>query len=73
MNLIWQEDFTAIAHQLSQSYMTRKSITASSQNIHKITSKISLADVKNLITSPLSILLYELSTSYSRYEISCDG
>jgi hypothetical protein len=26
-----------------------------------------------LIQTPLNILLYELSTSYSRYEISCDG
>jgi hypothetical protein len=29
--------------------------------------------VKTLIQTPLNILLYELSTSYSRYEISCDG
>lgn len=71
MNLIWQDDFTSVAQQLKQTYMTRKWISSSSQNIKKITSKISLSDVKDLVQSPLTILLYELSM-YSRYEISCD-
>lgn len=73
MNLIWQEDFARIADQLKQSYTTRKWISSSSQNIKKITSKISLSDIQTLIQHPLNVLLYELSMNYWRYEISCDG
>ncbi|MCX6824220.1 MAG: peptidoglycan recognition family protein [candidate division SR1 bacterium] len=73
MNLIWQSDFASIANTIKQDYIARKGLTASSQNITKITSKISLSEVKNLIQTPLTILLYELSTTLSRYEISCDG
>lgn len=73
MNLIWQEDFARIADQLKQEYMTRKWISPSSQSISKITSKVTLSDIQNLLQTPLSILLYELSTSYPRYEVSCDG
>ncbi|MFA6256425.1 MAG: N-acetylmuramoyl-L-alanine amidase [Candidatus Absconditabacterales bacterium] len=73
MNLIRQEDFASIANKVKQDYMTRRGLSVSSQSINKITSKITLSDVKTLIQTPLNILLYELSTSYSRYEISCDG
>ncbi|MEI8008726.1 MAG: hypothetical protein WCI00_04985 [bacterium] len=73
MNLIWQDDFESIANTLKQDYMTRKLLTPSSQNINKITSKITLSDIKTLIQTPLNILLYELSTTLPRYEISCDG
>ena len=73
MNLIWQDDFSGMASKLKQDYMTRKSLSSSSQNISKITSKIPLSEVQNLIQTPLNILLYELSTNYSRYELSCDG
>jgi len=73
MNLIRQEDFASIANQLKQDYMTTRWITASSQSINKITSKITVSDIKTLMQWPLNILLYELSTSFPRYEISCDG
>jgi len=73
MNLIWQEDFSRIAQTLKQGYMDRKWIASSSQNINKITSKINISDVSTLIDTPLTILLYELSMNYPRYEISCDG
>ena len=73
MNLIRQDDFSTIAATVKQAYMTRKSVTTSSQSINKITSKISLSDVKTLIQTPLNILLYELSTTLPRYEVSCDG
>ncbi len=73
MNLIWQNDFASIANKSKQDYMTRKWLTSSSQSITKITSKISLSEVKNLIQTPLTILLYELSTTFPRYDISCDG
>lgn len=72
-NLIWKEDLATLAQALKQDYASRKWISSSSQNINKITSKITLSDVETLISSPLNILLYELSMSYSRYEISCDG
>ena len=72
MNLIWQEDFASIANTLKQEYSTRKLITPSSLAFNKITSKINISDLKILLQSPLSILLYELSMNYSRYEISCD-
>lgn len=71
--LIRKDDFWAIAKPLKDDYQTRKWITASSQSINKITSKISLSDIKTLMQTPLNILLYELSTSYPRFEISCDG
>ncbi|MEI6773482.1 MAG: hypothetical protein WCL18_01260 [bacterium] len=73
MNLVWQEDFSTMANKLKQDYMTRKSLSSSSQNISKITSKIPLSEVQTLVQTPLNILLYELSMSYSRYEVSCDG
>lgn len=72
MNLIRQDDFATIANQTKTSYSNRKSISPASQSINKITSKIHLSDISTLLKSPLNILLYELSTSYSRYETSCD-
>lgn len=73
MNLIWQDDLASIDNQIKQDYMTRKSLSPSPQSINKITSKITLSDVQNLMQTPLNILLYELSINYPRYEISCDG
>ncbi len=73
MNLIRQEDFSTLANKAKQDYINRKWLTTSSQSITKITSKISLSDVATLTELPLNILLYELSTSYPRFEISCDG
>ena len=73
MNLIRQDDFASMSNKLKQDYMNRKWLTNSSQNSTKITSKINISDVNDLIQTPLNILLYELSTSYPRYEISCDG
>lgn len=73
MNLIWQDDFSRVASQLKKEYIARKWLAVSSQNINKISSKIPLSDVQTLIQTPLNILLYELSTNYSRYEVSCDG
>lgn len=73
MNLVWQDDFGGIANTIKQDYMMRKWLSISSQTITKITSKISLSDLTSLLQIPLNILLYELSTSYPRYEISCDG
>lgn len=73
MNLIRQDDFASIANTSKQAYMNRKWIANSSQSITKITSKITLSDITTLLQTPLNILLYELSTSYPRYEISCDG
>lgn len=73
MNLIWQNDFASISNTLKQEYMNRKWLTSSSQTNTKITSKITLSDIKDLIQIPLNILLYELSTTLPRYEISCDG
>ncbi len=72
MNLIRQDDFAGIADKIKQSYANRKGIVSSSQTINKISSKISLADVKQLVHRPLTILLYELSMNYPRHEISCD-
>lgn len=72
MNLIWQPDFASIANKLRQDYMQRKWISSSSQSITKITSKITLSEVSSLIQTPINILLYELSTTLPRYEISCD-
>ncbi len=73
MNLIRKNDFDTLAATKRQQYATRKWIVTSSQSINKITSKITLSEVKDLISSPLNILLYELSVNYPRYEISCDG
>lgn len=73
MNVIRKNDFDALANGVKQEYMTRKWISSSSQNITKITSKISVEDVQTLINTPLTILLYELSMNYPRYDISCDG
>ncbi|MEI7919513.1 MAG: hypothetical protein WCH65_04895 [bacterium] len=73
MNLIRQQDFLGIAQQLKKDYMSIRNIKASSTHITKIVSKISLPEVKTLIQTPLSILLYELSVNYPRYEVSCDG
>ena len=73
MNIVRKDDFDGIADDVKQEYMTRKWITASSQNISKITSKISVDAITSLINTPLTILLYELSMNYPRYDITCDG
>lgn len=73
MNLIRQDDFISISNRLKQEYINRKWLTLSSQNSTKITSKITLSEVNTLIQTPLNILLYELSTTLPRYEVSCDG
>lgn len=73
LNVLWQKDFASMSEDIKTSYMNRKWIVSSSSNISKIASKIPLADISSLITLPITILLYELSTNYARYEISCDG
>lgn len=73
MNLFWQKDFTTLARTNKNAYMTMKNISSSSQNITKIASKITRDDIASLMWSSLNVLLYELSTNFTRYEISCDG
>lgn len=73
MNLIRKNDFDTLANTAKQQYITRKGINTSSKNINKIMSKITLSEVNDLLQTPLNILLYELSTTFPRYEISCDG
>lgn len=73
MNLIWQDDFASMSNKLKQEYMDRRWLVSSTQTSKKITSKITLSEAKDLIQTPLNILLYELSTTLPRYEISCDG
>ncbi len=73
MNLIRHDDFADIANNIKEEYMDRKGFSSSSQNLKKITSKITVDDINILIDTPLTILLYELSMNYPRYEISCDG
>ncbi len=72
LNIVWADDFDSLANTVKQQYITRKSLSTSSQNITKITSKITLSDLDSLLQSPINILLYELSMNYARYEISCD-
>jgi hypothetical protein len=38
----------------------------------KITKKYSVSDVKSLVNQNISVLLYELSTKYDSFQISCD-
>lgn len=71
--LIWNNDFSNIANTKKQAYMNRKWISASSTSINKITSKLYLSDIQNLVQTPLNVLLYELSMNYPRHEVSCDG
>ncbi len=73
MNVIRQDDFASIADTVKQNYIRVRWISPSLQSISKITSKLTLSDIQTLIQTPLNILLYELSTTLPRYEISCDG
>ncbi len=72
-NLIWQDDFQNIGNQLKQDYINGRWLSSSTQSINKISYKIPLSEVTTLIQSPLNVLLYELSTTSPRFEISCDG
>lgn len=73
LNIIWKDDISTLAGNEKTAYMSRKGITASSQNISKIASKITVEDISTLINAPLTILLYELSMNYPRYDVACDG
>ena len=47
-------------------------INKATSQISKITKKYSINDVKNLINQDISVLLYELSTQYDSFQITCD-
>ena len=56
--------------------ITRKNykwkLTKTSNQISKITKKYTINDVKNLTNQNISVLLYELSTEYDSFQITCD-
>ncbi len=71
--LIRTNDFADIASKTKQSYSNRKQIRPSTASMNKIQSKIYLSDIQSLLYTPINVLLYELSVSLPRYEVSCDG
>jgi len=71
--LIWSNDFVNIATSLKQDHMKRKSLSSSSASINKIVSKISSSQLSSILRLPIQVLLYELSVSYPKYDVVCDG
>ena len=47
-------------------------LSNASNKISKITKKYDINDVKKLVNQDISVLLYELSTQYDSFQISCD-
>lgn len=71
--VIWNNDFADMASKTKQEYVKKKSISPSTSSMNKIISKISSSQLSSVLTLPVTVLLYELSTSYPKYELSCDG
>ena len=49
------------------------SLSYSSNPITKISKKISIDEISNLIHNDISVLLYQLTTEYKSFEIKCDS
>ena len=47
-------------------------LSKATNQMSKITKKYSINDVKSLVNQNISVLLYELSTKYDSFQISCD-
>ena len=48
-------------------------LSKATNQISKLTKKYNLNEVKNLVNQDISVLLYELSTKYDSFQISCDS
>ena len=48
-------------------------LSYSSNPISKITKRLNINDVSQLIKNDISVLLYQLTTEYDNFEIKCDG
>ena len=48
-------------------------ITKASKQMSKITKRYTINDVKSLVNQEISVLLYELTTKYDSFEITCDS
>jgi vacuolar-type H+-ATPase subunit C/Vma6 len=50
----------------------KRSLNKATNKISKITKKYTINNVKKLINQDISVLLYELSTKYDSFQISCE-
>lgn len=67
-----QAKIAPIVKQLKNDYITKNSITAATNHIDKIQWKISVEKAKILMKQDISVLLYDLTQNYDKYQISCD-
>jgi len=69
--LLWQKDLNSALSTKKQNYITKNKIKIPQSNVQKITYKVTLDEIKNFVTQKVRVLLFELSTSFTNWEISC--
>lgn len=73
VSLLWQKDLNSALANKKQNYITKNKIKIPEINVQKITYKATLDDIKNFVTQKVRILLFELSTSFTNWEIVCNS
>ncbi|MBS8121924.1 N-acetylmuramoyl-L-alanine amidase [Candidatus Vampirococcus lugosii] len=71
INLVWQKDLYNIMKNKKDNYLKNIENPLTNNRMKKIKSKINLNDAINYLTKNVKVLLYELSSKFNTYEISC--
>ena len=69
----WQPAFDNVVTSLKAPYTKAHNIQSATSSSEKISSKISLSEAKSLMSGNIDVLLYELSTKFTKRNISCAG
>ena len=67
-----QAKITPIVKQLKNDYILNNNIKFATNHMDKIQWKINVEKAKALMKQDISVLLYELTQNYDKYQISCD-
>ncbi|MEF2175701.1 MAG: N-acetylmuramoyl-L-alanine amidase [Candidatus Absconditabacteria bacterium] len=71
VNLIWMNDIQYFIDKAKSNYKKESGFVDSINSSQKITYKNTLSDVRKYLKTNVKVLLYELSTEFDTWEISC--
>ncbi len=70
----WQPEFDKVVESLRNTYLSsHKNISLATVSSQKIQEKITPQEAKNMLEKNISVLLYELSTKFTKWNVSCAG
>ena len=71
LSLVWTNEIAKLLTHIKERYITNNGELPTKKPMSKIQKKISLTDIKELITKKVHVLLYELSTEFDTRPIRC--